>query len=255
MLYIVSKVCRFAATKLRIFLSATLGAIWSVIEIMVPENMHWLMIVCTYVLVSVLMIKICACECGLGDLLKGVIVLYGVTCVLAGAMHMLYYNTYAGYIINQVVIKDTDLLIFVLVSAVLLYLILLQFLKVKAYGDKICRVRIELCGQCIELKGMIDTGNVLVDPYVGRPVCVVQKSYFNKFLGEIYNLQKLQYHMIPFNSLGREHGILEIITADNMYIYCKDEEIKIEKALIGLAETNLSSDGEFDVLINAMIVK
>ncbi len=255
MLYIVSKICRFAATKLRILLSATFGAAWSVVEILVPEKMHWLTIVCTYILISFLMIKICAFPCKLQDALKGVVVLYGVTFVLAGAVHMLYYNTYAGYFIKQVILNDSDLLLFVMVSAVLLYLILVQFFKVKAYGDKICRVRIELCEQCIELKGMIDTGNVLTDPYSGKPVCVAQKTHFNSILSEINNWYELGYHMIPFSSLGCEQGVLEVITADNMYIYYKDSEIKVEKALIGLADTVLSADGEFDMLINARIVK
>lgn len=254
-LYIVNKVCRFAATKLRLLFAATLGAVWSVIEIIMPEKIHWLMIICTYVLISFFMIRICAWKCRFKELLKGVLVLYGVTFVLAGALHMFYYNTYAGYIVNQVILKDTDLVIFVGVSLLLLYLICVQLFRIKVYADMICKVRIDICNQYIELKAMIDTGNVLVDPYVGKPVCVAEKTHFNKVLGEINDLQKCRYHIIPFSSLGCKHGLLEVITVDNMYIYQKDSEIKVENALIGLADTALSSDDEYHMLINAQVLK
>ncbi len=254
MLYIVNKLCRFAATKLRLLVSAALGAMWSVISILVPKNMHWLIIICTYVLISFFMIKICANKCRFQEVLKGVIVLYGVTGVLSGLMHMFYYNTYLGYLVHQVILKDSDLLWFVVVSVVLLYLIIVQFIKIKSYGDKICKVHIEICNQCFDLRGFIDTGNVLVDPYSGKPVCVVCKTHFSSVLASIDCLQQCKYHMIPFSSLGCERGLLEVITVDNMYIYCGEKVIKVEQGLLGLSDTRLSTDEEFDMLINADIM-
>ncbi len=253
-LFLVNKLCRFAATKLRMLFSATLGAIWSVFEIMVPKQIHWLAIICTYVLISLLMIKICAWKCKLSQLLKGVVTLYGVTCMLAGVMHMIYYNTYAGYLINQVIMKDSDLLVFVMISLGLLYLIYIQIIRLKTYGKKMCRVRIEICRQNIELMGMIDTGNVLMDPFVGKPVCVADKTCFDKVLGEIEDLQDCKYHIIPFSSLGCENGLLEVVTVDNMYIYHKENAIKVEGALIGLAPSRVSTDDEYEMLINARVL-
>ena len=59
-LCITKKICKFAATYLQILLSATFGALWSVIVLIVPENIKGAVNICTYILISALMIRICA---------------------------------------------------------------------------------------------------------------------------------------------------------------------------------------------------
>ena len=61
---------------------------------------------------------------------------------------------------------------------------------------------------------------------------------------------KVKYHMIPYNSLGCESGMLEVITVDSMYIYTKKKVYAQKNALIGLSTVKLSLDNEFDVLVN-----
>ena len=56
-LCITKKICKFAATYLQILLSATFGALWSVIALIVPENIKGAVNICTYILISALMIR------------------------------------------------------------------------------------------------------------------------------------------------------------------------------------------------------
>lgn len=250
----VNRICRYAATYLRILISATCGALWSVAAVIIPADFQIAVHICTYVLISFLMVKICAGKSEFRDILKGVLVLYGIAFVLGGCIHVLYYYTYAGYWMKQVLLTNSSLLLFTAVSAVLLYLIFAQLMRLKVYGGQHCRVLVDIGGQRIELSGFIDTGNVLLDPYYRKPVCVAEKKYFQDILNEINDCTKVKYHIVPFRSLGCDNGLLEVISADTMYIYNGKRKRKISGALVGLTQGTLSSDGAYQMLVNAQLL-
>ena len=105
-IFIVNKICKYAATYFKIFISAAFGAIWSVIAVIMPINIRWFINICTYILVSYVMIRICAGRCGIKSVIKGVGILYAVTLTLGGAIHVLYYYTYTGWLIKHIVVRD-----------------------------------------------------------------------------------------------------------------------------------------------------
>lgn len=141
------------------------------------------------------------------------------------------------------------------VSFGFLLLLYRQLVRIKVYSDKLCRVCCVLRGRKIYIKGFVDTGNVLQDPLFHRPVCIAQKDSFLEVLHEINDCTKVKYHVIPFRSLGCDSGMLEVITADTMYICYGKKEIQVEDALIGLTAQTLSSDGEYEFLVNAQLLK
>lgn len=255
MLAAVNSVCKYAATYLRITLSATFGALWAVIAILIPEEYKAIINICTYIFISIVMVKICAGKIKFLELIKGVFVLYAVTFMLGGMMHFIYYYTYAGYIIKQIIVRDRDLCIFIGVSLIFLLLLYNQLMRIKVYSDKLCRVCCVIEGRDIIINGYVDTGNVLNDPMFHRPVCIAQKSIFNEALNEINDCTKVKYHIIPFRSLGCENGILEVITVETMYIYYGKNKIQVKEALIGLTEQKLSSDGAYEFLVNSQLLK
>jgi stage II sporulation protein GA (sporulation sigma-E factor processing peptidase) len=254
LLFIVNRICKFAATILRVLVSATFGAVWSIIAVITPTGIKSLVNICTYVLISFAMVKICAGKSEIRDILKGVMTLYAVTFMLGGMMHLLYYYTYAGYLIKQIIVRDSSLLLFVPVSLILLCLIYAQLARIKVYSDKRCRICCVIEGKRIKMQGLIDTGNVLLDPYNQKPVSVAEKTCFNMILNEINDYTKVKYHMVPFRSVGCSEGLLEVITVDTMYIYNGGKERIVYGALVGLTESTLSSDGEYQVLVNSQML-
>lgn len=248
---IVNKICRYAATYLKMFIAATCGAVWSIIAVIMPVGIRWFINICTYVLVSCGMIRICAGRCGIRNLLKGVGVLYAVALTLGGAIHVLYYYTYAGWLIKHIVVRDNRLIIFVLISVVLVVLIYLQLIRVKTYNSCKCQLVCVISGEKVEMTGYIDTGNVLIDPIYKKPVSVVEKKLFNNILGKVNDYTRVKYHLIPFNSLGCERGLIEVIAVDTMYIYYGNKKETINGALLGLTSKKLSTDGEYTALVNS----
>lgn len=104
------------------------------------------------------------------------------------------------------------------------------------------------------MQGFIDTGNVLIDPFSHKPVCIAEKHYFENVLNKINDCTKVKYHVVPFHSLGCENGLLEVITVDTMYIYGGRNVKQINNALVGLTGDKLSSDGEYTFLVNSQLM-
>ncbi len=98
----------------------------------------------------------------------------------------------------------------------------------------------------IPAKGFFDTGNLLVDPIVGKPVHIIKKEMLQ---GQVEQGQLL-VRMIPFHSLGRDHGLLEAVTIEGMYIFREDQPLYLEKPILGLAEENLFQDDRCQVILN-----
>ena len=223
-----------------------------------PENIKGAVNICTYILISALMIRICAGKCNFKELIRGTAILFGVTFCMAGSIYMIYYYTYAGYWIRMNLLSDTELLMFTALSVVIVGMIIKQIMVRIVYGESECLVKIIFNDKCFDLKGYIDTGNVLKDPYFKKSVSIVDLESLNfggdsirqLILDDIELNTKVKYHMIPYNSLGCESGMLEVITVDSMYIYTKKKVYAQKNALIGLSTVKLSSDNEFDVLVN-----
>lgn len=95
-------------------------------------------------------------------------------------------------------------------------------------------------------KGFFDTGNLLIDPTVGRPVHIIKKEVLKEQLEK----EMLLVRLIPFHSLGREHGLLEAVTIEGMYILKEGHPLYLERPVLGLAEEKLFQDDRYDVILN-----
>ena len=163
-------------------------------------------------------------------------------------MHWLKY-TFAGYFIGNVILSDSELVIFLTVT-VIFVVIVLKTLKTIRITDGLKRhIVIGVAEREFEMDAIIDTGNSLID-YVGkRPVTVVERTYFNDILSDIDNLQKLGYHLIPYNSVGNSGGMMEIITADYIHIYEGENVVKREHAAIGMSLRQINKNGDYHALL------
>ncbi len=98
----------------------------------------------------------------------------------------------------------------------------------------------------IPVTGFFDTGNLLMDPIVGKPVHIVKREIFKGQLEE----GKLMARLIPFHSLGKENGMLEAVTIEGMYILKEEQPLYLEKPVLGLAKESLFQDDRYDVILN-----
>lgn len=269
-LLIVNRIMRYHASAIRLLLSSTLGAVWSVAAVMIPDRYRLFVNLCTYFIVTALMLAVInsplniikarqsnkdryALTNYLKELFKGMIIMLSVACFSGGIMHMIVYYTYAGWIIRRILVTYNQLIYLILISVVVIIVIARVYRTYKKNSD-IYKVTVIVDNHKIKLHGIVDTGNQLTDKYTGKPVNVMDKSYFENVLYQINDYGRLKYHFIPYRTIGNNEGIIEVITSDYMYISGKDETKAYKGALIGLSDRKVSQNGEYQALINGRMI-
>jgi stage II sporulation protein GA (sporulation sigma-E factor processing peptidase) len=130
--------------------------------------------------------------------------------------------------------------------------------------DIMCNLKITIEDKNTFVKAIIDTGNFLKEPITGLPVVVVEKEKLYEIVPEniLDNLKKIilgedanvgeyisKIRLIPFNSLGKENGLLIGIKADNICIDYDEKDIHIKNVIIGIYDGTLSKTKKYQALI------
>lgn len=99
------------------------------------------------------------------------------------------------------------------------------------------------------LSGFHDTGNLLVDPFVNRPVHIIEKEHIEPLIKQY----DINVRYIPYHSLGKENGLLPVVTLDYMYINREKDPVCIQKPVCGIAKDKLFQNNMCQILLNAQI--
>lgn len=116
------------------------------------------------------------------------------------------------------------------------------------------------------IKALLDTGNCLYTPITHRPVIVVEydkvKELFTKKEQELYesfsdNLLELAQmeehtmkHLIPFNSMGCEAGMILGVEIDEMILEKMSLQRHFYKCIIGIVQMPLFNDHSYKALLH-----
>ena len=138
-----------------------------------------------------------------------------------------------------------------IVAATLLSGVTIYFMQKKSIMKQIFRVDVLHHGKTWELNGYWDSGNLLQDPYNGRPVNILQA----KLAEEIFSEQSDYKRLVPYCSLGNKNGLLSVYNAEKMYIYKGEDRLEVKPAVFGIAETGLLESKEYDVILQATILE
>lgn len=138
-----------------------------------------------------------------------------------------------------------------LIAAILLTIANLLISKKSDFLKHLFVIEIEHRGRKWKLKGYWDSGNLLEDPYIGEPVNILQAQMAE----EIFDLKNDLRRLVPYVSLGNINGLLTVCNAERMYIYRGKEQIKVEPAVLGIAENGLLEEKEYQVILQASILE
>lgn len=123
------------------------------------------------------------------------------------------------------------------------------FRRRRMMGNNNCEVRL-VCGeQSVLLYAYYDTGNLLTDPYTRLPVSIVSWEA----AGSLFNKKAPAGRLIPYVSMGEEHGLLEAYTIDKMLVYRGKHERTIAPAVIGMAKEQLFTGKEYQMILNGQL--
>lgn len=254
------KIMEIHTCLVRKICASLVGSVWAVVTICMQIRfaggyIKLYLLVVTYVLISVIMILILLGNKQKRKLFKTLAVLYVVTFTLAGICFMLW-----NYMLPAERITDGTLKSRIILLGIALFICVRGIIKAVAgahrrYGSNIYKVIITIRNKNVVFDGLIDTGNVLTDPFSGEIVHIVRAKVIGKLIGEIEDLSALHYRLIPFRSVGNAGGLLPVIDVDCMEIYEHEERIFKNTAVVGIYDGVLTGSFSYDALLNAGVLK
>ncbi len=119
-------------------------------------------------------------------------------------------------------------------------------MKLLRFGEYYCQVILILGEKECKTQAIVDTGNHLTDYLTGKAVSVIGKETAQKLFG---NSLPEKIRFIPYHSIGKNQGVIPVFTLDRMCIEGEEREW-IENPLIGISDTNISANEEYDMILN-----
>ena len=257
-LYVTLLIRKVKISIVRILISSALGSLYAVISIKINNNFIM------KIILSVLMIAIIYPTKNKKRFLETIILFYLISITAGGSAIAISYliQDYKISELNNLPIISFPILISGLGTVVGIILIMATINNLKnriSKKDIFFDVEIYIEDKKEKLKALLDTGNMLKDPLSNKPVMIATKRSLKSIIPEeildninlilggdkIGKLITKRIKLIPFNSLGNEHGILIGIKSDKIII--NNNEIK--DVIIGIYEKEFSKTRRYDALI------
>lgn len=131
-------------------------------------------------------------------------------------------------------------------TALLLLFAVLLWLR-RQLKNHIRYLEAELCqqGKRMLLKALSDSGNLLLDPYTGKQVSMIDRHVYERAYGTPQAVR-----LIPYESLGCQHGLLEAVTIEELNYAYGNSVRSMKKAVLGLADHALFENKPYQMIIN-----
>lgn len=264
--------------QIRIILSSVLGSLYAILGYM--QNIIIFSNIIVKIILSIVMILIAFNPKNLKQFFKEIILFYLISFVFGGCAIFLLYllKPQNVFIKNGVYVGKYTIKIVLLGGIVGFTITRIAFKLVKGKispKDIYANLNIFLNDRKVEVKALMDTGNMLKDPISGIPVIVVCKNkLYGLFSKEILdNLENIingkisedifinngemisKFRIIPFSSLGIQNGILLGIKVDKIEIFF-EESVKItEDVIVGIYNNKLNKNDEYAALIGLNVIE
>lgn len=234
-LFATALIAKVKISQIRIILASLLGAIYAILSfapiLQVYTNLLF------KILISIIMIYIAFFPKNIKFLLKQLLLFYLVSFAFGGcAFCLLYFIKPQDILMRNGYLTGTYPIKIALLGGIVGFVIVnIAFKLVKgriSKKDMFCDIEIFFKGKSIQIRAMIDTGNLLKDPISRMPVIVVEKSKLEAIIpkGIVDNLNTIlgggeesklteeekeympKFRVIPFSSLGKQNRFVTWIS-------------------------------------------
>ena len=255
--YILLSITSFFAKKppkiIRMFFSASIGALFASVAFFMPSDMAFSLF--SSFSVSVLMIAIAFGIKKISVLIKDVSIFYLISTAISGIGFSLIFSgkTSAAAINNGIFYADIDaysLLGIFVISIILIHTATGYIRKLKIKSSFLYHVTIEKYGKTVSDVAFYDSGNFLSDPISHKSVLIAEWQTVSGLFEESKVTEAIVNHTKDFlyigcNSFGKTTGMYAF-TPDNVY----SDEIKLkEPILVAITENILDKDGTYRMIL------
>jgi stage II sporulation protein GA (sporulation sigma-E factor processing peptidase) len=258
--------------RLRLFLAACFGAVYSLL-IFFPELSFLYSSILKFIF-SVTIVVVAYKFSSIINLVKLVLAFYIVSVIFGGIIFALwFFVSPPGMLMrNGVVYIDISPVVLILASAACYIIIMLfsRFLH-KDHGlEAIYDVEISLGNVSVKVTALLDTGNNLTDSISGLPVSIAEFDRIEKLIPkalrhsykkgiidnpDIFTAENWQnrLRMIPYGSVGNAGGLLLAFKPDKIVAKNAENSIETSNVLIAVSSKHLTSDGKYNMLLNSSL--
>ncbi|MEG6521898.1 sigma-E processing peptidase SpoIIGA [Desulfotomaculum sp. 1211_IL3151] len=134
---------------------------------------------------------------------------------------------------------------------------------------------VKLWGNKISVEALVDTGNQLVEPISQHPVVIIEyeaiKPILPREISGLYSNGLPQdgatlltllsdspfiprLRLIPFQSLGKDHGMLLGIRPDEIEVSYNDTSYRVQNVLVGIYHKKLSNETTYRALLHPQLL-
>lgn len=271
-LYAVGIETKAKMKHIKIILASIIGSLYAIVTYTI-KNWFINSILMKFIL-SIIMIYIAFETKNYKELIKKTIFFYFTSFAFGGGALAVIYMVNAKKIsIQNGIILGKYTLFTIAIGVTLAFIVtIISFKLIKnkiSKKDLIRNITIKINNKFIKVKAMIDTGNFLKEPITNIPVIVVEDRLLKNVIdeeildnienilgGDLNNISEItkneyisKMRVIPFTSLGKQHGMLLGIKAQEVIIEENNETRKLNKVIIGLYNKKLNKKNEYQALI------
>ena len=193
-----------------------------------------LKIVLTYVVIVYVMELIAYGKYNAVTMTRNMIIIYIITFILSGAVNAYYCENR----VDGINVTKTILLVFFIE----IFLVVLVKRSQKDVSiTSLYQVTLLVDGNRINVIGLADTGNSLTEPITGKPVSIIQAEELKKIPDKIL--------LVPYNSVGKERGLMRAFVADNMIVNGRT----VEKPIIGIHKGSFGGNNRYQLILHKIL--
>ncbi len=252
-------ILRLPLKAVRILLGAIVGAVYSCLAFTGDfDNLASLAI---RVLFAVLIVITAFGISGIISVIKRTVLFVALTVAMGVVMlAVLYFSRLGirlgGVIKNGVFYFDIPTH-YMLLCSLASYVVILALEKLFKRSAKRSYSRIKLyrLGKTVELTALVDTGNMLCDPFTGRKVIIAEAKILSPLFS--FDIDTILtdnpcgdnlpegFRLIPYSSIGKKDGLLAAFVPDAVEIDHK----KADNVITAVFDGVLSGSGDYNALI------
>ena len=275
-LFATAYIMKIKISHIRIIASSSIGAVYSIMLYM--QILPIYSSIFMKIILSVVMVYISYAPKSVKIAIKQLIIFYLISFAFGGcAFALLYFVKPQDIFIKNGVYIGTYPLKIALLGGIVGFIITyiaFKIIKNKATKEEmIYKLKIKINDKTVEVNALLDTGNKLKDPITLVPVIVIEKQKLYNFLPEeiLENIDKIiggdsnklieenikymsKLRVIPYNSIGKQNGLMLGFKADEVKIIIDEEERTIKNTIIGIFNQSFNSQ-TYSALISLEIIE
>lgn len=276
-LYATKMFTKSNTSKIRLFIASAIGSAYTLVAFF--PSIAFMLKFISKVVVAIIIVQVGFKPKKLNLFIKLMATFHLIAFAFAGICLALLYTTQVDRYISNGIFYISNFkikkLMISIVFGIILFQLAMEYIQNKnKIIENLLSVNINFKDKEVNVMGMIDTGNSLIDPINRLPVIVAEfsaiRELFPESIQEAFKMytesnielftnvlcngsEDFKFRLIPFKSLGNSEGMLLGFKPDKVTLKDKDS-IEVSNLIIGIYNNKLSNEDEYNALLHPDII-